>query len=375
MALRSAKGYVIKRALPAVVWFAALAGTVVLFQYRMQDYKLVGIARDNTRKVSPLENGRIKDVGVRLYQRVNRGQVVARMQDDHIATRLQTIRAEIGKLGAEMDKVRDQMLAEAERLESEKAATHRRFVLDVEAARLKVLELQAQIEPQLIRLGNLQAEVQIEKDLFDAGAVTTDYAVKQAQNEYDVVAESVAENRELLAAAEQAHDKAVARYQQYQEAVADDQNGSLELAIAPIIKEIDVQESLLEELQVQRFALDLRAPADGTVRQILAGEGETVLAGQPIVVVAPEQSTDVVAYVKQNQYVDLRADARVQLIRQAAEPQVADARVYEVSPAYELMPERLWQDPRVPEYGRAVLIEIPQQFEVDPGEVVGVRLL
>jgi len=38
-----------------------------------------------------------------------------------------------------------------------------------------------------------------------------------------------------------------------------------------------------------------------------------------------------------------------------------------------LMPERLWVNPNIPEWGRPILIKIPPGLELVPGELVGVR--
>jgi hypothetical protein len=37
------------------------------------------------------------------------------------------------------------------------------------------------------------------------------------------------------------------------------------------------------------------------------------------------------------------------------------------------MPERLWRNPNLPQYGLPVLIKIPPGMELVPGELVGVR--
>jgi len=38
-----------------------------------------------------------------------------------------------------------------------------------------------------------------------------------------------------------------------------------------------------------------------------------------------------------------------------------------------MKPERLWQNPAVPEWGLPMLIEIPQGWELVSGELVGIR--
>jgi hypothetical protein len=37
------------------------------------------------------------------------------------------------------------------------------------------------------------------------------------------------------------------------------------------------------------------------------------------------------------------------------------------------MPQRLWRNPNIPQWGRPVLIDIPPGLSLVPGEVVGIR--
>ncbi|MHC4483362.1 MAG: hypothetical protein ACYSW4_07410, partial [Planctomycetota bacterium] len=53
--------------------------------------------------------------------------------------------------------------------------------------------------------------------------------------------------------------------------------------------------------------------------------------------------------------------------------QVAASQVVYLGANIELMPQQLWQNPNIPEWGRPVLIKIPPGPELVPGEVVGIR--
>jgi hypothetical protein len=41
----------------------------------------------------------------------------------------------------------------------------------------------------------------------------------------------------------------------------------------------------------------------------------------------------------------------------------------------ELMPEQLWQNPAVPQWGRPIVIKIPERLELVSGELVAVGTL
>ena len=46
-----------------------------------------------------------------------------------------------------------------------------------------------------------------------------------------------------------------------------------------------------------------------------------------------------------------------------------------VSPTIQELPPRLWRNPRVPDYGRAVVIAAAPGMRLTPGEVVNVKFL
>jgi hypothetical protein len=54
---------------------------------------------------------------------------------------------------------------------------------------------------------------------------------------------------------------------------------------------------------------------------------------------------------------------------------VAESVVLRVSPAIQPLPQRFWRDPRIPDYGRAVVIAGPAALDLMPGEAVSVKLL
>ena len=53
--------------------------------------------------------------------------------------------------------------------------------------------------------------------------------------------------------------------------------------------------------------------------------------------------------------------------------QVAESFVVRMGPAMEMKPQRLWRDPMVPDYGRAVVIAALPGLNLTPGELLHVR--
>jgi hypothetical protein len=140
---------------------------------------------------------------------------------------------------------------------------------------------------------------------------------------------------------------------------------------------------------VKREALKITSPIDGTVTQIqvnsnqvalrrpgenvLRKPGEFVLAGDPILVVAEKEPTEIVAYIGQEQLAKVKESMAVKIIKNTEPAQVASSQVVSLSPTMELMPQRLWRNPNVAQWGRLILIKIPPSMKLLPGETVGIK--
>ena len=101
--------------------------------------------------------------------------------------------------------------------------------------------------------------------------------------------------------------------------------------------------------------------------------GEAILAGEPILTISEAEPGDVVAYVSEGQLSDIHENMEVKLIQNGKEPKVVSSQVVYLGPGMELMPERLWRNPNIPQWGRPMLIKIPPSLDLVPGELVGIR--
>jgi hypothetical protein len=148
---------------------------------------------------------------------------------------------------------------------------------------------------------------------------------------------------------------------------------------------------VLQQLEAlaSRSAVELKSPIDGIIipiqtqanealqqrpgEHVMRRAGEVVTAGDPILVVAQEKPTEIVSYVTEQQFAMLKKDMPVQLVKVAPPAQIARSRVASIGPTMELMPQRLWRNPTIPQWGRPVLIDIPPGMTLVPGEMVGIR--
>ena len=369
-----------------LVWLGVVACVVMLFRHRSQRFEILGIAQGRIHQVSAPVDGRLKIVSVELFEDVGKGQTLAVLDDTQLNAQITVIHAEIEHLTSQLLSTQDTMLAEAANLETDAIAAQRRFNVDVENARLRILEQKALIETDKVTLEDLAVEVKIATELLEKDIIAP-YELQKAQVFYNVVAKRIEENQHLLAQAEQ--DLQQARRRRDEFAQRQPVHPSVDSALEIIRKQIAVQEKIIDELSVQREALIITSPVDGKVIQIqvnanqaavrrpgedvLRKSGEVVLAGDPILVVAETEPTEIVAYIGQEQLAKVKETMVVQLIKNTEPAQIASSQVIRLGPTMELMPQQLWLNPNIAQWGRLVLIKIPPGLKLLPGETVGIR--
>jgi len=395
------KRYYLHHLVPVVVWLGALGCVFWLFQRQSERFELVGIARSQVRQVATSSTARIRDIRVELFQPVQAGQTLAvvdtvldneRTLAVELQTQLASVTAEIEHLLAQLVPTQDLMEADAANLEINRTSDLRRFAVDVENARLRILELQALIASDRITLHDLAMEVVILQKLVEEEAIAP-YELEKMKVQHDSLAKKIEENADLLAQAGADLEEAQRRREEFkrQEVV----HPSVPHALEVIRKEIGVQEEMMKGLLQQlealeaREAVELTSPIDGVViplyvranealqqrpgEYVMRRAGEVVTAGEPVLAVAQEKPTEIVAYVSEQQIGLLKDNMQVQLVKAAPPPQIAQSRVVAVGPTIEIMPQRLWRNPTMPQWGRPILIDVPEGLSVVPGEVVGIR--
>jgi multidrug resistance efflux pump len=373
---------------PLLVWLAALAGVVMLFYHGTRQFEVVGIAQGEIAQVCAPVDGRLKAVYVKLFDVVNKDQVVASLDEELLGAKIATVAATAEQLRAQLVPAQEQILTNIAASELDRAEEQRRFAIDVERARLNILGLKAQIAADQITLETLVADVKIAIDLL-AKKTIAPYELQKAQSLYDATAKKVLETEKQLSQAESQLKEVQLRQDTF--ALQNPRHPSVDAALEAIRKEVAVQEKLMEELMIQRKGLVIAAPIDGTVIQIMAraneaalhraGEnvlrkaGESVLAGQPILTIAQGKPKEIIAYAGERQLGQIRPGAIVELIKKTAPAQIAKSEVTYIGPVIEQLPVRLWPNPNIPQWGLPFLVKVPEGMELKAGEVVGIRRL
>jgi multidrug resistance efflux pump len=361
-----------RRQLPLVVWSVAALACVWLLFGRATRIQYLGLARAMQYEVSAQTAGRLETLLVDVYDRVQAGDIVAKLDDSEIAAQIGRSRASIRRLGAELEAARTQ-LAVDKRID--RAGWHsdlRRFETDVEDRRLEMLALRVTIESDEVEAERLGLEVQRSGPLLEVGLIgQAEYESLRLQR--DTVQKRVDESRILLAQTDSEFRMAQARLEAFERempVVAEE-----EPLLRPLREAIDEEQHVLEEIQSRRNATVLRSPVDGQVSSVFCRKGQSIVPGEPILTIADSQVTEIVAYLDEADSARIRDRVPVRVASLSRPASMAESIVLRHGPDVEMLPQRLWREPSVPEYGRAVVIASVPGLGLTPGELLSVKIL
>ena len=146
----------------------------------------------------------------------------------------------------------------------------------------------------------------------------------------------------------------------------------LDEALAPYRQAIVVQQKLIEQLENQKDSYVINAPFGGKITKIFKWPGQTVEPGDVIYEISKMEAEFITTYLRQgpndlpkvNGYVNIRLRTRP--------PEVHRATVVEVGAKFEPVPLDHLRNPRIPEWGFPVRIEVPESLKhaLRPGEKV-----
>jgi multidrug resistance efflux pump len=378
------------RFLPVIVWMAALGCVITLFYQKSQRFDVLGIAQGHVRQIATTCTGRIKFVSVRLFEKVTIGQTLAVidtvLENEPYQAQLATIQAEIEHLTSQLTAVQDSYQAEETDRRLDYTSDKRRFAVDVENARLRILELTALLASDRILLGDLDMEFKISRQLLEEEVIEP-YELEKARVYYESLSKKIEENERLLEQSKSDLERCIQRYDEYEQHTPYYPTADSSLEV--VRKAVKVQEQLMNELLSRLQPLELKSPINGVVipiqananevslrrpgENVLRRPGEVVTAGEPLFAIAEIEPRDIVAWVNEGQLDLVREGTLVELIKNSEPALIARSQTTYVAPLVEQIPERLWRNPAIPQWGRPILIEIPPGLELVPGELVRIR--
>jgi multidrug resistance efflux pump len=388
MSRRTSRNHEFKRTfthhvIPIIVWVAAVVCVVALFFFRSQRIEVVGLARAQTHSVSTVIPGRVIDLPVALYQPVSKGQIVAVIDTlaDNDAAKEQleaqkvTLNAQIKHLNAQLLPTRESIETEAATLQNTLANDYRNYALDVEKASLRILELKTQIATDQISLESLAANVRTTRELIKEDVIDAS-ELQLAQFQHKTVLAQITENKTLKEEAELQLTNAQTRLDEFQKKQV--QAPSVEPALNVIRMEIEVYHKQIDDITSQlasiqkRQNLTLTAPFDGHITHIQSTLTEVVDVNQPILTITEANPSIVVAYIDNYYAEDLQEDMALQVVKLGTRIKVAECTIESIGSVVEQMPQQLWRDPTIPQWGRPFLVQV-ENLNLVAGERVGLR--
>lgn len=383
MKLQIKQAKILTRALPFFVWFCALIIVVLMFLQKSAAVELKGVVFSHEQIINTTETGYLRSIPVTLYQEVKKGDTLAIVKENTIAreeyidTLLQaqreTAEAELERLKAELVAAENRLLLTDTERENETMAIERRLAVDLERARLEVLEITATLEPDRLTLKDLEVENEIVQKLVNEQAAEI-YELKKVQTQYDILKEKVDRTEHLLTQAQNAYQDAQLRKDQFEQSNPVSPYFS-DRELAPTRKAILVQEKRLAELIKQRGIIVLTAPFDGIVNTLDYKAGQTVVRGDAIMTLVKPVPESIKTWVSQKSMSRFSINTKVEIVSLDSPQQRFVSQISHMSPSLELIPQRLWRSPTIPEWGRSILIPIHPDFTCVHNEVVGIRTI
>jgi multidrug resistance efflux pump len=344
----------------ATVALVALANRTVYVRH-------TGLAHSLETLVSPTVTSRVQAVLVDLNEKVSPGQAVVLMDDALVRAMLDTAQANVRKLRADLTAATASLAADSGQL----ATDLLRLQADEESRRLDALTLQATVSGDAIEVERRRLEAQRTAALSREGlAAQADY--ENARLAHEELKTRTERTREVLTPTEAEWKAARARREEYERRLP--AGGGEQMLLAPLREAITVEEVRLREVELQREALVLRSAVAGQVSQVWCGAGQSVRAGDPILTIVESKVRSIIVYVDAAAPSRLAAQAPVTVATRTLPRTVAESVVVTVGESVQLLPQRLWRDPRVPSYGRAVVIAPVPQLPLSSGDLVDVSL-
>ena len=377
------KGRLVTRVLPVLAWCIAVAAICVLFSHQSERAELQGIAYSHEQTINSVETGYIRSIPVSLYQAVKKGDTLAIIKENTVAreeynyamlqAQRATAEAELGQLRAELEAAEDRLLIEQSERDDDAATIGRRLAVDLERSRLAVLEIRTSLEPDRLSLKDLEVEIEIVKNLLKENA-TEEYELEKTQAAYNILKETVIRTEQLLTQAEKDYEAALVRKDEFeQRRPVRPQLADKELA--PIRQAILVQEKRIEELIKRRDTIVLTAPFDGVVNSLNYKPGQTVVRGDLIMTIVKPTPEFIMAWIPQKKLGRFELNTKVKVVSLASPNETFISQVSHMSSSLELMPERLWKSPTMPEWGRSIQVPTQPNFECLHNEVVGIKTM
>lgn len=339
------------RGIPVIVFLVGLAGVGLLWNKNLVPSNIVGEVQGTTANVSSTVAGLLTDLKVDQFDRVTKGQPLAKvstMSPENMEAALAVIRADLKVTRARM--IQDQQ----------------RNDLNYQQTRMDLLGQRIELATAKIRLQQAESEFERVSKLFrdkiaPEGVGPRDGVVgyEVALRDRDALRIEAEQKAKLISDLEQTLRELQPSTLSYQNPLVND----------AINDAISAQE---EQLRRTEGSTALRAPMDGIVSIVSRRSGENIVAGEPILTISSERAERIIGFIRLPISYEPKVGDAVEIRTRGSNAQKASATIQKVGSRMELFtqPLRVRGFAAAQERGLPILVNLPESLNVYPGEIV-----
>ena len=302
-----------------------------------------------------------------LFDAVQANQILARLDDQHIQAGLATLAAEAIELEKQVEATTAEIELEQSEAKFDKFREAIRLALRIEQLRLELLDRNVDLATDEVELQRLTARVDFVAPLREGGAVT-ELELTEARLLRDEAAARLAERTIARDETVQQGRLAIKHFREIPEI----EKAAVEKILGPVRASLTTHEARIKELRLQLNSLVIRAPINGIITTIHTWPGQVVRAGDPIVTLAADKGRYIVTYVREDQPIRPQVNMTVAVRPRRNQRAQYEATIKNIGPQVEEVPTHQLADPTVPQWGLPVMITLPPELDVRPGELIDI---
>ncbi len=373
------------RTLPVLVFACAVAGTVYLWNRQLITTQTVGEVYGRRIDLAVQYDGILLDApyrGWKLYDRVEAGQLLAKLDDRPTLALIDTVRKEVDQARGELAAAEEEFRTTQDDREFERFREARELAIDIENRKLEIADRKTLLAEDQMELERQRQRTDVVDRLMAKDTrLMSELDTLEIERLRDVAMERIKGHQQYIASAEALLKSAVERYNRQTAPVKAD----IDRVLDPLRATIEYQTARIREFEVILPALEIRSPISGfivpttlasnaPVQPIATMPGQQVRAGTVLFTIAAEEPEYIVSYVRPTQRLQPEVGMTV-AVRPRNGNRVAHAKIDRIGPQVELVPSHQIRDQRVMEWGLPVRIQVPRVLQLRPGELVDLRFI
>ena len=305
------------------------------------------------------------------FDRVEKGEMVARLEDKALESARAALEEDVKALLAEVEATRASLAQEQAERGFDRLREFRRLALDIERTELAIIDLDTTVAGEKAALERYSRLLEQAEELERSGdayfQTVVDLTLQREESDAIIRGrtQEIAQARINLKAA---HERLKAHNGDTGEVTL------LDAHLEPIQRRRAAQAKRVQEIRLQLAAMTLRAPTSGTICAVLRHKGQSVQAGEDILLITPDHQTHIIAYVPEHRRLRPTKGMKVVVRSRTRRPQSGEAKVVQVGPQFEVIPphQSRSKDLNRTEWGLPVMISIPANVQLRPGELVDI---